>query len=1153
MRFRTLRFAPFGPFSDFALELDPGVNLVFGRNEAGKSTALRAVRGLLFGIPERTQDAHRHPATELAVEAEIETDTGACVFVRRRRRRHGSLRDQKDAELPESVLAELLGGIDEAGFTRLLGFGHEDLKLGAEEMLAGKGELGELLFGAAAGRVGIGRVLRDLGEEEESLFKPRARARKLNTLIGTFRETEKALREARLTPEAHAAQAEALNAARREVTSLREQRLALKVEYEKLIRIERALVWIAQRRALSAELGGLSSVPPLPPDAKARRRAAESERDSARHELRVLGPDLEQARRRLAELGPIPPLASLDPDLVSELSDLAGAARHARRELPAKRAALAALESEILRMAARLGLGTTLDDARRIVVRQADLERARRHAERVPLLRERGEHLEQRLREATRRRTELERRVAAGTPDDPDALEHAVELAERARAGSRKAAELAESAARLSRELERATERLVPTPPTAPVALPVPADETVELHARELARVEAEIERMRRRIEEVEQRARGARAAIERITLAGAVPAEADLTAARGERDAELQALVAALRAGEDVAERVERLRRAVARADEVADRLRREATRVAELAAGRAELAACESELAALAARLGELHGERDAVLARHRALFADCGIDPLSPSEMLPWLSRQRERVRLADELEDVERRRAEVLRELAEHAAALAKVVDTSAETPLTELVQSVTRKAHAARAEREVRQRALRDLDAAREEVLALIAERATHETTLETSVRELAAALTALGLDPATSPEDVRALLDHLAVLAERLETWPRLVAEVTTAERQIERAERLATDLAVRFAPEIASAPSEAREHLLLEAHRAACTLRADRDKLVAEVEALERRLREAEARARSAEAVLEALARSAGLAHPDELVRWESAAERVVTIQKELATVERELAAIAAGRSIDALVEETEGIDPDVIGPRKAEIQDELETNEQALYAAQSRVEKSEAGLEQLGTSGAADAAQRLAETAAEIREAAARYARLRLARSILEREVARYRERHQGPVLRRASDVFARLSLLSFEGLRVGADDRVLECVRAGGGAVAVDGLSEGTRYQLYFALRVASLERYLEQGRALPLVLDDAFIHFDDARARVGLEVLAELAARAQVLFFTHHERLVEVAREALGGRVRTHELPPPPGACRERRTG
>src|SRR5690606_33051806 len=162
----------------------------------------------------------------------------------------------------------------------------------------------------------------------------------------------------------------------------------------------------------------------------------------------------------------------------------------------------------------------------------------------------------------------------------------------------------------------------------------VPADETVELHARELARVEAEIERMRRRIEEVEQRARGARAAIERITLAGAVPAEADLTAARGERDAELQALVAALRAGEDVAERVERLRRAVARADEVADRLRREATRVAELAAGRAELAACESELAALAARLGELHGERDAVLARHRALFADCGIDPLSPS---------------------------------------------------------------------------------------------------------------------------------------------------------------------------------------------------------------------------------------------------------------------------------------------------------------------------------------------------------------------------------------------------------------------------------------------------------------------------------------------------------------------------------------
>src|SRR5690606_33527276 len=305
--------------------------------------------------------------------------------------------------------------------------------------------------------------------------------------------------------------------------------------------------------------------------------------------------------------------------------------------------------------------------------------------------------------------------------------------------------------------------------------------------------------------------------------------------------------------------------------------------------------------------------------MLVRYRALFVDCGIEPLSPSEMLPWLARQRERVRLADALEDVERRRRAHARELAEHAAVLASAANASVETPLLELVQSVTRKAHAARAERAARERMVSELEAARDEVVAVTDERAAHDAKAEAGARELAAALTALGLDPGIGPEEVRALLEHVAA-----------------AERQIERAERLASDLAARFAPESASAPHDARELLLLEAHRAACAVRSDREKLLAEVEALERRLREAEARVRSSEAVLEALARNAGLAHPDELVRWESSAERVLELKSELATIERELSAIAAGRSIEALVEETEGLDPDVIGPRKAEIQDE-------------------------------------------------------------------------------------------------------------------------------------------------------------------------------------------------------------------------
>ncbi|MCI5158704.1 MAG: hypothetical protein D3906_09760, partial [Candidatus Electrothrix sp. AUS1_2] len=37
----------------------------------------------------------------------------------------------------------------------------------------------------------------------------------------------------------------------------------------------------------------------------------------------------------------------------------------------------------------------------------------------------------------------------------------------------------------------------------------------------------------------------------------------------------------------------------------------------------------------------------------------------------------------------------------------------------------------------------------------------------------------------------------------------------------------------------------------------------------------------------------------------------------------------------------------------------------------------------------------------------------------------------------------------------------------------------------------------------------------------------IGFDDNRTRVCLEILAELASRTQVLLFTHHRRVIELA--------------------------
>jgi|ETNmetMinimDraft_26_1059896.scaffolds.fasta_scaffold134604_2 uncharacterized protein YhaN len=80
----------------------------------------------------------------------------------------------------------------------------------------------------------------------------------------------------------------------------------------------------------------------------------------------------------------------------------------------------------------------------------------------------------------------------------------------------------------------------------------------------------------------------------------------------------------------------------------------------------------------------------------------------------------------------------------------------------------------------------------------------------------------------------------------------------------------------------------------------------------------------------------------------------------------------------------------------------------------------------------------------------------------------------------------------------------------------------------AKTVHDLSDGTRDQLQLALVLGSLEhRFAAGAEPMPLVLDDVLVHFDDRRSMAALEVLAKFAHTGQVLLFTHHEKIRDLA--------------------------
>ena len=60
MRFLELQIKGFGKFHDRTISFEDGMNVVYGKNETGKSTMHTFIRGMLFGIQPSRGRASKH-------------------------------------------------------------------------------------------------------------------------------------------------------------------------------------------------------------------------------------------------------------------------------------------------------------------------------------------------------------------------------------------------------------------------------------------------------------------------------------------------------------------------------------------------------------------------------------------------------------------------------------------------------------------------------------------------------------------------------------------------------------------------------------------------------------------------------------------------------------------------------------------------------------------------------------------------------------------------------------------------------------------------------------------------------------------------------------------------------------------------------------
>jgi uncharacterized protein YhaN len=386
---------------------------------------------------------------------------------------------------------------------------------------------------------------------------------------------------------------------------------------------------------------------------------------------------------------------------------------------------------------------------------------------------------------------------------------------------------------------------------------------------------------------------------------------------------------------------------------------------------------------------------------------------------------------------------------------------------------------------------------------------------------------------------------------------ERLETLTADIDAIDARRHAFEAA--IGELITATAATDLAEQPATSAVAVL---HRRATEARAaaaEREALATELAELEAEQAEAAAIVAEAEEELVTLRAAAGAADDAELLRREGAGIRAVELRAEIARLDGDLAR-AGGAPAAEVAEAVAALDADALPARAEELEalavarrGERDEAGEALTRARDELARLERSEE------AAQAAQAKASLEAQIQELAERYARARLAQRVLRDAIARYRSAHEGPLLARANALFPALTCERYARLETDVDERdedVLIAVTADGSRRRVQELSDGTREQLFLALRLAAIERHVATAEAVPVLFDDVLLESDDERAQRILAALAELATQTQVLVLTHHRHLVEIARATLPKRrldvielsatTATATVTPPPDA-------
>lgn len=156
----------------------------------------------------------------------------------------------------------------------------------------------------------------------------------------------------------------------------------------------------------------------------------------------------------------------------------------------------------------------------------------------------------------------------------------------------------------------------------------------------------------------------------------------------------------------------------------------------------------------------------------------------------------------------------------------------------------------------------------------------------------------------------------------------------------------------------------------------------------------------------------------------------------------------------------------------------------------------------------------------------QELADKEAEVRDLILVWGKKRMGMAMLYQTLRKGLDNPLPEMTDIATDIFSQLSYGRYKQVKINKTN--IRVVHQSDVIFEPYELSQGTLEQLYIALRLAFIISAKELVK-MPIIIDDAFVNFDDMRKASMYRVLDNIAEEIQILFFTFDEQIQEMYRE------------------------